>query len=120
MDGPPERMRSARVPATFWSVLGVSPILGRTFSWDEEKRGERVVVLSYALWQREFAGLREAIGANLIMDGRSYRVIGVMPPDFQFPFADTRVWEPITAHPYWATRDANAPRSDASWLALQG
>jgi predicted permease len=117
-DGPPERMRSARVSASFWSVLGVSPILGRLFTTQEEKRGERVVVLSYSLWQRQFAGLKEAIGANLVMDGRKYRVIGVMPPEFRFPFADTRVWEPITAHPYWATRDASAPRSNAGWLVL--
>jgi predicted permease len=68
--------------------------------------------------RRQFAGLKEAIGANLVMDGRKYRVIGVMPPEFRFPFADTRVWEPITAHPYWATRDASAPRSNAGWLVL--
>lgn len=117
-DGAPERMRSARVPANFWSVLGVRPILGRVFTSDEEKRAERVVVLSYGLWQRQFGGLKEAIGANLVMDGRNYRVIGVMPPEFRFPFTDTRVWEPITAHPYWTTRDANAPRSNAGWLVL--
>ncbi len=117
-EGSPERMRSARVPANFWPVLGVRPILGRVFTSDEEKRGERLVVLSYGLWQRQFAGLREAIGANLVMDGRNYRVIGVMPPEFRFPFTDTRVWEPITAHPYWATRDVNAPRSNAGWLVL--
>jgi putative ABC transport system permease protein len=52
------------------------------------------------------------------MDGRNYRVIGVMPPEFRFPFADTKVWEPITAHPYWATRDLKAPRSNAGWLVL--
>jgi macrolide transport system ATP-binding/permease protein len=55
-DGPPERMRSARVSASFWSVLGVSPILGRLFTTQEEKRDERVVVLSYSLWQRQFGG----------------------------------------------------------------
>ncbi len=117
-DGPPERLRSARVSASFWRVLGVSPILGRSFTSEEEKRSERVVVLSYSLWQRQFAGLKGAIGANLVMDGRNYRVIGVMPPEFRFPFADTRVWEPLTAHPYWATRDAKAPRSNAGWLVL--
>ena len=117
-DGAPERMRSARISASFWSVLGVSPILGRVFTAEEETRGERLAVLSYSLWQRQFAGLRGAIGANLVMDGRDYRVIGVMPPAFQFPFPDTRVWEPVTAHPYWATRDAKAPRSNAWWFAL--
>ncbi|HZQ51089.1 MAG TPA: ABC transporter permease [Bryobacteraceae bacterium] len=117
-EGAPERMRAARVPANFWPVLGVQPILGRVFTADEEKRAERVVVLSYGLWQRQFGGLKEAIGASLVMDGRNYRVIGVMPPEFRFPFPDTSVWEPITAHPYWATRDLKAPRSNAGWLVL--
>lgn len=117
-DGPPERMRSARVTANFWSVLGVAPILGRTFTAEEEKRGERVVVLSYPLWQRQFAGLKEAIGADILMDERRYRVIGVMPPDFQFPSKDIRVWEPVTAHPYWATRDAKGARTWAVWFVV--
>jgi predicted permease len=117
-DGAPERMRLARVPANFWTLLGVRPILGRVFTSGEEKRREQVAVLSYALWQRQFGGTKEAIGADLVMDGRNYRVIGVMPPDFHFPFADTVAWQPITAHPYWATRDANAPRSNGAWLVL--
>lgn len=69
--GPPERMRCARISANFWSVLGASPILGRVFTSMEEKRGERVVVLSYSLWQRQFAGLKKAIGANLVMDAEN-------------------------------------------------
>jgi predicted permease len=117
-DGSPERMRSARVPANFWTVLGVEPMLGRVFTADEEKRGDRVAVLSHQLWQQAFAGSKEAIGARLLMDGRSYVVVGVMPPLFQFPFADTKVWEPLTAHPYWTTRDGEAPRADSNWLVL--
>jgi predicted permease len=52
------------------------------------------------------------------MDDRTYVVIGVMPPDFRFPFADTRVWEPVTAHPYWTARDQTSPRTDSVWLVL--
>jgi predicted permease len=116
-DGPPERMRSARVQANFWPLLGVAPLLGRVFTPEEEKRGERLAVLSYQLWQQQLGGTKEALGSRLAMDDRSYLVIGVMPPDFHFPFPDTKVWEPITAHPYWA-RDRNSPRSDSPWLAL--
>lgn len=104
-NGPPERMRAARVPANFWTVLGVEPWLGRVFTSEEEKRGERVAVLSHQLWRQQFGGSRAAIGASLAMDGRTYQVIGVMPPSFQFPFSDTKVWEPMTAHPYWTARD---------------
>jgi len=117
-DGPPERMRSARVSANFFSLLGVEPILGRLFSADEEKRGESVVVLSYGLWQRRFGGSMQVLGSDLIMDTRESRIIGVMPASFQYPFADTQVWEPMTAHPYWAARDRSSPRSSSIWYAL--
>lgn len=117
-DGPPERMRSARVAANFWPLLGAQPLLGRVFTPEEEQRGERVAVLSFELWQERFGGGKEALGSHLIMDDRSYLVIGVMPPDFHFPFPDSKVWEPITAHPYWTTRDRRSPRSDSIWLVL--
>ncbi|HKE23686.1 MAG TPA: ABC transporter permease [Bryobacteraceae bacterium] len=113
----PERMRSARVSATFWPLLGVTPLLGRVFTAAEERRGDRVVVLSYELWQQAFGGSKEALGQSLLMDDRTYLVIGVMPPSFRFPFADTKVWEPVTAHPYWA-HDRKSLRSDTTWLVL--
>ncbi len=117
-DGPPERLRSARVSTDFFSMLGVEPMLGRVFSKDEENRGESVVVLSYGLWQRRFGRSTQALGSDLIMDRRTARIIGVMPASFQYPFADTQVWEPVTAHPYWAARDRTAPRSASVWYAL--
>jgi len=52
------------------------------------------------------------------MDGRKSRIVGIMPQSFQYPFADTQVWEPITAHPYWAARDRASPRSSSIWYAL--
>ena len=116
-NGSPERMRSARVQANFWPLLGVKPLLGRVFTPEEEQRGDRVAVLSYQLWQQQFGGTKEALGSRLAMDDRTYLVIGVMPPDFHFPFSDSRVWEPITAHPYWA-RNRRSPRSDSPWLVL--
>ena len=117
-DGPPERMRSARVAEDFFSLLGVDPVLGRTFSVDEEQRGEPVVILSYGLWQREFGGTKQVLGSDLIMDGRKSRIVGVMPASFRYPFKDTQVWEPMTAHPYWATRDRASPRSFSIWYVL--
>jgi putative ABC transport system permease protein len=116
--GSPERMRSARVSANFWPLLGVEPLLGRVFTPEEEKRGERLAVLSYQLWQDQFGGAREALGSRLVMDDRSYLVIGVMPREFRFPFPDTKVWEPVTAHPYWTARDRTGSRSDSVWLVL--
>jgi predicted permease len=117
-DGPPERMRSARVSANFFPLLGVEPILGRQFSADEEARAEPVVVLSYGLWVRRFGGSAQVLGSDLMMDDRNLRIIGVMPATFRYPFADTQVWEPMTAHPYWLARDRTSPRSLAIWYAL--
>ena len=113
----PERMRSARVFANFWSLMGVKPLIGRVFTAEEERRGERVAVLSYSLWQHQFGASRAALNQRLVMDDRTYSIIGVMPPDFRFPFADTKVWEPVTAHPYWS-RNRSAPREDSPWLVL--
>jgi predicted permease len=117
-DNVPERMRSARVSANFFPLLGVKPALGRVFSAEEENRGEAVIVLSNGLWQRHFGGSAQALGSDLIMDGRKSRIIGVMPSTFHYPFADTQVWEPMTAHRYWATRDRANPRTASNWYAL--
>jgi predicted permease len=117
-DGPPERMRSARVSANFFPLLGVEPILGSVFSPDEEERGECVAILSYGLWQRRFGGSTQVLGSDILLDARKSRIIGVMPASFQYPFADTQVWEPMTAHPYWAARDRSSPRSSSIWYVL--
>jgi predicted permease len=117
-DGPPERMRSARVPANFFSLLGVKPILGRVFTADEERRREAVAVLSYGLWQSRFGASPNVLGADIVKDGRKSRIIGVMPASFQFPFPDTNVWEPITTHPYWAARDRTDARTASNWFVL--
>jgi predicted permease len=117
-DGSPERLRSARVPANFLPLVGVEPLLGRVFSEEEVKRRERVVLLSYGLWQRRFGGSAQVIGSDLIMDGRKSQIIGVMPAHFNFPFPDTQVWEPITAHPYWMQRDITSARTDEVWYVL--
>ena len=116
-DGPPERMRSARVQANFFPLLGVKPLLGRAFSAEEERMGESVALLSYGLWQRRFGGSPQVLGSNFIMDTRTVRIIGVMPASFQYPFADTQVWEPMSSHPYWA-RDRNSARTFAVWFTL--
>jgi len=117
-DGPPERLREARVPTSFFPLLGVEPILGRLFTADEERRWEGVALLSYGLWQRRFGGSPNVLGADIVKDGRKSRIIGVMPSSFQFPFPDTQVWEPITTHPYWAERDRTDQRTASNWYVL--
>jgi predicted permease len=92
----PERVMGEAVYANLFPLLGVTPILGRTFSDDEEKQRERVVVVSYALWQRRFGASRDAIGKMLEVDGQTFQVIGVMPAGFYFPTKDVQLWQPAT------------------------
>jgi putative ABC transport system permease protein len=82
----PERLHAAYVTANYFDVLGVRPVLGRTFAAREEARGEgRVVLLTYAVWQRLFDGRRDAIGQRLMLDKEGYTVVGVLPQDFELP-----------------------------------
>jgi putative ABC transport system permease protein len=73
------------VSADLFPLLGVQPILGRTFLPKEDEPGNYVVILSYELWQRQFGGDREIIGKNISLDAKQWQVIGVMPPRFTYP-----------------------------------
>ena len=88
--GEPERLDGVRASASFFSILGVAPALGRTFTAQEDAPGpNRTMVLSYGLWQRRFGGDRNVLGRNVALDGANYTVIGVMPPDFRFSVSAT-------------------------------
>jgi putative ABC transport system permease protein len=92
----PERVMSEAVSANLFPLLGVAPILGRTFSHEEEQRRERVIVLSHGLWQRRFGASRDAIEKTLEIEGLRFQVIGVMPAGFYFPTKDVQLWQPAT------------------------
>ena len=80
-----ERVDGVRASANLFSLLGVQPMMGRSFSADEAERKERVVVLSHGLWLRRFGGEANVIGKTLWMEGKSSQIIGVMPAGFDFP-----------------------------------
>ncbi len=82
----PEQVSGVRVTASFFDVLGVPPLLGRTFRQEEEEPGHRVVVLSYGLWMRNYGGDRSVVGRPIPIDGLPYTVVGVMPASFRFQF----------------------------------
>ena len=71
--------------SNFFQVLGVAPMLGRDFRWDEERPGNRALMLSAELWQSRFGGDREIVGRQVTLDGERYTVAGVMPRGFHFP-----------------------------------
>jgi len=94
--GDPERLEGRRVSANLFPLLGVDPQIGRVFTAAEDQPGaQRVVLLSYALWQRRFGGDPNIVGRALTLNGESHVVVGVMPARFQLPSSDDQAWVPI-------------------------
>jgi putative ABC transport system permease protein len=92
----PERLFGARVSGTFFEVLGTPALVGRTIGPDDDTPGgDEVIVLSYRLWQRLFAGDPAVVGRPMMLEGRPHVVIGVMPPRFHFPDDETELWAAI-------------------------
>ena len=93
--GEPERVRGATVMADYLTTLGVKPVIGRAFSAEDDRpNGPPIALISYAFWQRHFAGNAGVIGQSLNLDGRSYSIAGVMPPGFDLPGA-AEIWTPF-------------------------
>jgi predicted permease len=109
--GVPERVVGVLASSNLFELLGMPPVAGRTFTADEERDREAVVVLSYRLWQRRFGGAANAIGQTLAVDGRPLQIIGVMPEGFQFPTKDVQHWEPATLMSSWSAKPVVADRS---------
>jgi putative ABC transport system permease protein len=93
----PERFEGQRVSASYFRVLGVSPIIGRDFdASDDRLNGPNVVVLGHALWRRRFSGDRAIVGRQVTLDDNSYLVIGVMPNGFENILAPSaELWAPL-------------------------
>jgi putative ABC transport system permease protein len=79
VDGRPERISVAEVDGEFFGTLGLTPALGRTFDEQERRAGASVVVIGHGLWQRLLAGSADAVGKQLVLDGKPREVIGVLP-----------------------------------------
>ena len=112
----PERVQAARVGATFWSLLGVTPALGRGFAPNEDSQSAgRTVVLSDGLWNRRFGADRRVVGKTIALDGNTYTVIGVAPPQFSFPDRPD-VWIPLV----FGKDDLNPEGRGAHWMGIIG
>jgi len=87
------------VSANLFTLLGIQPILGRTFLPNEDEPGNHVVILSHELWQRRFGGDRSMISKSIMLDGQQFQVIGVMPPRFTYPVrfsSPPELWIPMS------------------------
>jgi putative ABC transport system permease protein len=91
----PERLQGAAVMADYLNTLGVKPVVGRGFTVEEDQPGGPAVALvGYGVWQRRFGGEARVVGETINLDGRSYTVVGVMPPGFDVPMG-AEIWVPF-------------------------
>jgi predicted permease len=98
--GTPARVRGMNVTPSFFRVLGVQPLLGRTFTDDEGEIGNnQKIVLSYGLWQSAFGGDAAIAGRDIRIDGQTYTVVGVMPQDFVYLRPDVMLWRALAFTP---------------------
>lgn len=88
----PERMPGVLASSRLFDVLGVKPMLGRTFSADDDRPESHFVVLSYGAWQHRFHADPDITGKPITLNGEPFTVIGVMPAGFQFPGANIELW----------------------------
>jgi len=94
-DSEPAVVSTAPVSAEMLRLATETPLLGRIFTDEEERRKDPVIVLSYGAWQRRFGGDPQIIGRTLQLDGEPYVVIGVMPHRFPPTFLDAELWTPL-------------------------
>jgi len=94
--GEAERLQGVRISANALQMLGVQAVAGRALVLeDDNANNDRVVMLSYSLWQRRFGGTSETLGKTLTLNGDPYTVVGVLPPRFVIPNAETEIMVPL-------------------------
>jgi putative ABC transport system permease protein len=107
----PEEIRGQRVTADFFKVLRRFPARGRTFTAENEVDGrDRVVIMSDGLWRRRFGADPDIVGKTIPLEGETFEVLGVMPPDFAYPVGSTtptEVWMPYVVPANERIRDPN-------------
>jgi len=93
-----EQIVGASISPNLLPLLGVQPILGRSFSTAEGEDRQRLVLISHGFWQARFGGSHDALGATLVLNGFPSRIIGILPADFQVATLGADVWEAHSAH----------------------
>jgi putative ABC transport system permease protein len=95
-DQQPEALSGVQASADFWRVVGAQPALGRAFTAEEDAPGnDHVALIGDGLWKRRFGGNPQILGRNVQLNGEPYTIIGVMPPNFDFPNPNVEVWAPL-------------------------
>ncbi|MEO7156181.1 MAG: ABC transporter permease, partial [Vicinamibacterales bacterium] len=116
--GEPDRVNTGVVSANFFDLLGIKPVLGRTFvASDDVKGAEAVLVLSHTYWQTKFGGDPNILGQVFEMNDRPHRVIGVLPNVPHYP-QENDVYMPVQACPFRAAAEGTIARNRRAFAAL--
>jgi putative ABC transport system permease protein len=113
--GAPAQVSAARLSAGIFPALGVSPVMGRVFTQQEDEGSQQVAVISYEAWHSRFHGETNILGEKILLDRKPYEIIGVMPQGFEFPLVPgqlnrSELWVPMSA-----TQDELGGAGAASW-----
>jgi putative ABC transport system permease protein len=103
-----EMMVAPGVTTNFFDVLGVRPILGRTFRSSDDSPNQGSVVLGYEFWQHTLHGRQDVVGSQMKINSDLYTVVGVMPPQFQFPLQTQAMWTTLQMTPEHKTKQGFA------------
>ncbi|MGP8173550.1 MAG: ABC transporter permease [Terracidiphilus sp.] len=99
--GDPAKINASRLTASVFPTLGVSPLIGRTFTQQEDEGSQQVAVISYQMWHSRFHGDANILGQKIQLNRKPYEIIGVMPRDFEFPLVPgqlnrSELWVPTS------------------------
>lgn len=113
--GAPAQISAARLTGSVFPALGVSPLIGRVFTPQEDTNRAQVTVISYTMWRSRFGGDASVLGRKIQLDRKTYQIIGVMPRGFEFPLVPgqlnrSELWTPMSF-----TRDELSSAAAASW-----
>ena len=112
--GEPERLLGQRVTSEYFAALGLQPLIGRAFTRDEEQEGaDKVVILSEALWARDFGRDRGILNKTIVVNGEAHTVVGVSRNGFRFGTEETDIWKPLAF-----TKDQISGCWGCEWLGM--
>ena len=99
--GDPAQIFASRLTPTVFQVLGVSPVVGRVFTEQEDEGRQQVAVISYQMWNSRFHADTGVLGTKILLDRKAYEIVGVMPRDFEFPLVPgqlnrSELWVPMS------------------------
>lgn len=110
------RLSTVRATPSFYRLVSMRPVVGRVFTEQEGEEGkDKSVILSHALWQREFGGAADVVGKTVMLSGTTYEIVGVAPADFSFLWSDTDAYLPAS---FFAAEKADSSRHSNNWQMI--